>query len=689
MFSWLGWLIPRGLIAVGVALIVLSFTADLIGVGGGPGFGGKHWVALFAGVVLGALGFWLVPRARQERLVARARQAIENDPPARPGEFATLAVWLGVAAGIAELLVIVVQLKVGQRYMAPNVHVGWMAPLSYALLLLIPAVLLELNARRASGSGRGLQLGAFLLAFWAWFGPFHMLSPEVHIAAAMLLAVALGARTAVVIGRRRDRVFRFTRRALPTLGLVILVLGTPWPVRLVLGESSARRGLAEAAADSPNVLLIILDTVRAANLSLHGYPRETTPHLSAFASEGVMFEQAISTAPWTLPSHASMFTGRYPYDLSTDWRATLDETHPTLAEQFRSRGYLTGAFVANLEYGGRHTGLPRGFVHYDSDGVSAGEVLRSSSLGRFAFGFSQWRHGWRPWLPRLWDFHNQLGRKSAKNISSEFFDWVAGRGDRPIFAFLNYYDAHSPYLPPAAYQDLFKDVSPPPAPMDTTWMSGETVTEWIDAYDESLAYLDYELGRFFGELRERGLLDNTLVIVTSDHGEEFAERGLMEHGESLYLPSIHVPLIIRFPGSVPESRRVASTVTLRDIPATIVDLVGLESEAVFSGRTLARFWQGPDQVPADDPEPFVVAQTSGKSWVADHKPISKGNMTSVLVDGLHLIRNGDGTEELYDIRADPWEQHNLVDEPALAAALERLRVLAAPLVESYPDSDPR
>lgn len=148
-----------------------------------------------------------------------------------------------------------------------------------------------------------------------------------------------------------------------------------------LKEHRAVAGLVPPATHAPNVLIIVMDAVRAPNLSAYGYARRTTPKLERFAERSVRFERAIVTAPWTLPSHASMFTGRYPHEMSADWEVPLDATDPTLAEVLRDRGYITAGFVANYIYGQPEFGLSRGFVHYESRQINFWALIATSGLG--------------------------------------------------------------------------------------------------------------------------------------------------------------------------------------------------------------------------------------------------------------------------------------------------------------------
>ena len=192
-------------------------------------------------------------------------------------------------------------------------------------------------------------------------------------------------------------------------------------------------------------------------------------------------------------------------------------------------------------------------------------------------------------------------------------------------------------------------------------------------YDGAIAYLDDQLNRLLVALQDRGVLDNTVVIVTSDHGEQFGEHGLFLHANSLYQPLLHVPLIIRFPPRVPTGR-IAARVSLRDLPATIIDLLSLE-ETGLPGLSLARHWSPAPGV-ASGRADAAIAEVRQASWAKQAMPwypVAKGDMASVTDDAYHYIRNGDGTEELYAMADDPEERHDLSPRSDSLPILERYR----------------
>jgi arylsulfatase A-like enzyme len=468
--------------------------------------------------------------------------------------------------------------------------------------------------------------------------------------------------------------------------LLLIAAGIVW--REVHETNAAEERLAvdvQPPADAPNVIVIVLDTVRAKSLGLYGCERPTSPNLDRLASRGVAFDVAVSPAPWTLPSHASMFTGLSPEDLSTDWCIPLNDRRRTLAEELSDRGYVTAGFVANAYYCGKHTGLQRGFQHYDDARLLSADALRNAALGRMLCrnSVAMRLFGWRLQWP---------GRKDAGEINREFLTWLNDRpADRPYFAFLNYFDAHDPYLD-AAISPLDPNCFVDHTRSDYTQQEFDALRE---SYERCVQSLDVQIGRLFDELERRGELQNTLVIVTSDHGEQFGEHGLVGHNNSLYRPATHVPLIVVHPGRVPAGVRVPNVVGLRDLAATVLDAVdgtevggteaggtevGGRGAATIPGRSLARFWRGDSSSPALSPdEPPVSSHITKGVNAPAWFPNAESGLKSVWTDRWHYIRRlNDGAEELFDVERDADERNDLADEPPGRSALPELRQLLFP-----------
>lgn len=617
-----------------------------------------------------------IPRRPDSTLQADTSRTSHQKAGAGPGELALLAICFALLTGLVEAAIIVV-FKNGGTPLLLGVgdHVGWMAPAANVPLFLGAAGLVVMVERVRRISTRSVGIAVFV-ALWTFAAvtSFDLL----HVLAALLLASGTGMQVARVAARKSLDWGSLARRSLPVLSLLVLVAGAFGPVRRGLAESRAVDALSEAPGDPPNVLLVVLDVVRARSLSLYGYDRPTTPYLERFATQAILFEKAISTAPWTLPSHGSMFTGRLPQELSVDFRRPLDSTYPTLAEGLRDHGYHTAGFVANLAYISREYGLARGFVHYDDFPVSVGQTLLSSSLWRRIVRSDR--------LRQFVGFHDLLHRKSARQVSEEFLSWLDGREDsRPFFAFMNLFDAHEPYLPPPPFDRLFGSIDERGpfqhgAYLTTGHWSKRARKDRSDsaawaldraAYDGAIAYMDQELQKLLSALAERQLLDRTLIIITSDHGEHHGEHGLYEHTASLYMPLIHVPLLIRLPDGAHANTRITAAASLADLPATVMDLLALEADPPFPGRSLGRFWRGPGAADGDTAlshHPTPNQEVAKGSWIETFP----GALSSVTTRGYQYIEVDGGTDELYDLERDPGQLRNLAEEEEFATVRERL-----------------
>ena len=572
------------------------------------------------------------------------------------------ALWFAAVTGMVQALLMLAAGAITGRIIHVSPHVVWMAPLANLALFGLAAALVAIETRR-------MRRPAAIAVAWATFlflaglGP-ALIAPKLHPAASVLLLGGIAIQSARFLharAGRAEKVDALIRRSLPAVLIVTVAAGL---TQFGLREFKARRAEASmpsVAAGAPNVILIVLDTVRAASMSLYGYERGTSSHLDEFAKGGVTFEHAFSPSSWTLPSHASMFTGRLPHELSADWLTPLDRTHPTLAEAFAGHGYTTVAFVANVFYANEATGLNRGFQRYSDFPRSIPTVIRQSLLVRPLVNGVRDAFGDR----------DPLVKKTAEDVTEEFWSWLdARRGDRPFFAFLNYFDAHEPYRSPPPF-DTTGGKLPDPS-RRRTW-SAEEIQQSKDAYDSAITYVNESVSNVLDDLEARNLLSNTLVVITSDHGEQFGEHGLFDHGNGLYRAVLEVPLVFHLPGKVPAGVRVPDPVSLVELPATILGLAGLPglAQSATAGPALERHWI-PTLSSSLLPRPVISEISKGinlPSWV----PISKGSMRSVVLDGVHYILNGDGTEELYDFVNDVAEDRNLVDQPAMAAKLAAAR----------------
>jgi arylsulfatase A-like enzyme len=565
-----------------------------------------------------------------------------------------------------------------------NRHVVWIIPVVNLAIFGAAGLLLGLLVRIRSATTA--RLASFLPPF---LGALTLLLTVrgLHMIAGVILAGGFASRLAPRLGASLQSYRRPIRLGLAGLAVAAACLVAASYGRERFAERAGLAGLPTAPTDAPNVLLIVLDTVRADHLSLYGYARPTSPNLTRLAQRGVRFERARAPAPWTLPSHASMFTGRWPHELSAGLTGPLDATEPTLAESLRRSGYATAGFVANTTYCSAESGLSRGFVHYEDHTLDLRGLLRATALGKRLLDPSlacvqklAVTFGLGGWIPP----GNGKAFKDAAAINADFLSWLSGRPRRPFFAFLNYFDAHHPYLLPEGVNRHF-GVRPESHAdvltlhrwwsLDKRRLPPRDLALARDAYDDCIAYLDSQLGRLFDELDRRGILAHTLVIVTSDHGEQLGEHGLFGHASSLYSPEIHVPLVVVGPGGVPSGRCIGEPVSLRDLPATVTDVLGLPAKPSFPGRSLARHWDYAETPGRRTSEPVLSEVDGGAKGPANggRSPVFRGPMKSLISGDTVYIRGGDGREELYDLATDPHETRNLVGEPGAGSALERFR----------------
>lgn len=505
---------------------------------------------------------------------------------------------------------------------------------------------------------------------WLTAMEWVLISRRIHLAAQVIAAA--GVATIVV---RAATAMPHRMRMLTRVTSVLLALVAGGGALLLHWRGDRREraevaGLPEATPGAPNVLLLILDTVRASELSVYGYSRRTSPVLEQLAARGMRFDRAIATAPWTLPSHASMFTGRYPFELTVGYDTPLSTTDATLASVLGGAGYRTGGFVANTVYGSYLHGLNRGFQRYRDYPLSVTELLGASTLNRMLF---------KVWNAATHDYA-EPGVKDADRINAEFLGWLDGmESRRPWFAFLNFFDGHMAYDPPAPYDRQFLEREPPTRSIygeSRRQRSADEVRGLQDAYDGAIAFLDAQLGVLFESLEQRGQLQNTAIIVTADHGEAFSEHGFLDHGASLYLPELHVPLIIRLPGDEGRGCVVKEWVTLRDLAATIADLSSVKA-GTFPGTSLLRHCRpGAEPQPASPVLSSIDARTHLPAWY----PASTGAMRSLHDGAFAYIEREGGAAELYDVDQDPRQQVNLASDPRYAADRDRL---AAALRDAY------
>jgi len=412
-------------------------------------------------------------------------------------------------------------------------------------------------------------------------------------------------------------------------------------VRAAFEVPRRARLVPDPSTKSPNVLIVTIDTLRADRLGCYGYARPTSPNLDALAARGVRFESAYSSAPWTLPSYGSLFTGLLPGEhragvvTERDALFALDQDAPaktttevlradveTLAEKFAEAGFTTAMFHNN-PYLSRATGLERGFQRY----------VRYES--------------------------------NARNGVDIALAWTKHAGTAPWFLVLHLMDPHYPYAPPAPFDDRFAarsvEAIPEWPPNLATLRAGRPTDEIVDLssnlYDGEIAFTDQEIGRLLDELEKRGSLANTIVVIHSDHGEEFWEHGSCDHGHAQHEELLRVPLIVVQPGHVPANRVVESRVRALDLFATLLDLAGIPARTDIESRSMRPLFAGTE----GPRRTFAEAIHGGAREI------------KVVIEGtLKLVQRGTDVQ-LHDLAVDPGCARDLSSSEA--QHVEALRAL--------------
>lgn len=607
-----------------------------------------------------------------------------------------LSAWCGLVSGLLEVGTIVVRKHAfdPNRLYEMTRHFVWLIPITNLGLFLALGVLWKLAAR--AWPRRADWLAARLIVALTMLPPLLVGLPRIHGLAWFIVTLGASARLVPVLERHAEGCRRLVRSSFPVVAGLVLILSVSSG-----GKDRYREWRQETRpmppAGSASVLLIVMDTVAAEHLSLYGYGRPTSPAMIELAGRGIRFDRAQATSSWTLPSHASLFTGRWPHELSAGWLTPLDRTFPTLAGFLASRGYATAAFVANSWYCASGSGLERGFAAYEDYIFPRLTACKPAALVHRSVdglrGLEQFLEDrldidiLRAPIERLFRLI-KADRKDAVAVHREFLDWLSRRRQpgRPFFAFLNDFDAHTPYELPAERIHRFgtQPIDPRDGEMIQGWwsmdksaISRRDIAYAHDAYDDCVADLDEQLGRLFDELGRRGILEKTWVILAADHGESFGEHaGVFCHGTSLYQTELHVPLVIVPPGGLRSNRVVTEPVSLRDLAATIVDLLDLEAGSPFPGRSLARFWDGssPSSSTAVEPTlsevvPIDPTNPDPLEMIKPHWPIA----AVVDSDWSYIRREADGHEELFRLPEDTRESRDLSGIPATRPELDRMR----------------
>ena len=591
---------------------------------------------------------------------------------------------IGLLVGLWEARLLFFVPSVQEFLVVDATYVIWfLAPLLDMIVFGIIGAILGFIAGvgKSSSPLRGVILAAVLIgcvgAYIGWSAHFvHTHSVNFHI-----------------FSRFKDILFPLVRFAIVSvLVLLIALLGRNWiypyfdserrwPIRtlakaiviillvlaggLVFYAEAPAFGSARVSASEeqpgrrPNIVLITMDTVRADHLTPYGYDRNTTPNLARLAAKGVLFENAISAAPWTLPSLASIYTGLLPHQSGANAFRPLNPGWATIESVLSKHGYATAGFNANYYYGESGWGLGGGFERYDDDRTTLLYNLSRTLVGRVAV---------QPLYQNL-DRYDAFYRRDAADLNADVFRWLRHRPSGPFYVYINYFDAHSPYLPPAPFNHRFGRL---PESVVRRWsakggfrpkkpLPASANASLIDGYDNSLAYLDAQIGDLVHYIESSSAGKNTIFIITADHGESFGGHGVYQHGNDLHWGEIHVPLIV-YGAGIPAGNRIASPVPIRRLFATTIDLA-LGNEVPMHQYSLARFWE--QDSPQDIAEPVVSELSSSVS-------LDGLGEISLTTARWHYILTTNGNQYLYNWATDPDENTNLGSLPKYKQTAEDL-----------------
>jgi arylsulfatase len=402
------------------------------------------------------------------------------------------------------------------------------------------------------------------------------------------------------------------------------------------------------AQRDPNVLIVVIDALRPDHLGCYGYARPTSPTLDALAKRGVLFADAASPSTYTRAAVPSIFSSVHPaaHGVFSQGRQVevLSDEYTTLAEALKARGYRTAAFMPNPSL--HHTfNFDQGFDLYDDN---------------FPMGQGP-----------AYEVY-----ETARKINGRALRWFRGDPEKPFFAYLHYRDVHGPYVPPPPYDTMFpttgagRPLTPGQyrsQPLDIRRPNRyRDLDSYINQYDGEIRYTDDRIAELLDTLKKEGLLDNTVLFITADHGEAFLEHGAWTHGTDVYQELIRVPLLLVLPEDDHAGQRVEVPVQTIDIYPTVLALLGSEIPAALQGKSLFDAIEGR----ADPHRPVFSEARVPKN----KRPASWGQLVAVRADGWKLIYNRTKRRAaLYHLADDPAEQNDLIaSEPAKARELVRL-----------------
>jgi arylsulfatase A-like enzyme len=578
-----------------------------------------------------------------------------GSPGAARPRLASIVVFALIGGGLAEVFE-VLHLQAG-GVAPPGIALRLSLWIGYALLAGgLYALIGALLPRR----GLGLAAAAFAaLVFLPWLNFAYL--PRAGSLPSILGTLAAAAALALIV----PQLMRLPR-LVAGLGAALVLLVNAWGL---LAGAASGGGDKSAAASLPfNVMVVLIDTLRADHLGAYGYARPTSPQFDALAREGVLFERTVAQAAWTKPSVASLFTGRFVkhHGVVTS-RDALGADLTTMAEALGGRGYRTAAFTANPWITPEFR-FDQGFDQFESGRAMAAQLTSLYKLLKRVDRLAARTTGVKTDLAGtvFWGTSGNLGNSERDRLLTDAaVDWIGAQGAaQPFFMYMHLIGPHDPYNPPTEYVRPFREAgwdglpgpTKPPARVQTIFDKADPLGEHEQAammaqYDGAIAFADAQLGRLVEALRKAGVLDRTLIVVTADHGEEFYEHHNWRHGNQLYNEVVHVPLLFRLPERLQPTRR-SDVSMLVDVLPTLVNLVG-------GGQPI----EGLDGRPL-----FATGTTPIPTAYAEHFWFDGGTYVSRMVERGELKlketkdeASGKEKTELYDLAADGGEQRNLLE----------------------------
>ena len=424
-----------------------------------------------------------------------------------------------------------------------------------------------------------------------------------------------------------------------------------------------RLTLNPATAEKPNVILISVDTLAANHLGTYGYNRDTSPNIDKFAAENTVFDNAYTPVPCTAPSYASLLTGLYP-STHNSFSTPLDAKYTTLAQSFKNVGYNTAGIVSTGMLADNIGGLGRGFDTYD--GIDQKDVRAGKNN---TYGVNG----------------DTMALQKGQRTTDEASAWLKNNSNNKFFLFLQYVDPHLPYGQDVPYKDKYvtddtnNTLSNPDRQQDAYYKNSPTPEETTylrDKYDENVSYLDNQLGKLLDQIKSQGLYDNSIIILTADHGESF-DHNTLGHCWRLYDSTVQVPLIVHQPKVTPIVKRVADDVSLIDIYPTLSARLGFKPNKYnFDGVDLSPALNN-TKLARESVYSMSNALSKGGGGELPHQTLFIGLLYMQISGNDRVIYNqNSGTTEEYNTGNDPGELTNIFNT-SVKSSYEKLMLWIA------------